>query len=181
MREFSAVCYVTSAGELTPVRLQSNLFVFHIPSQLTTRTLYDMFSPYGNVVSTRIMVERDTGRSRGFGFVSFDNPEAADAAIRALDGCQVQNKRLKVSHKKEGMLEDGKEMGRASRGGRGRQTAIAGEVPGSGSVSPSLLAAPGQGGAMLQGGVGAALGVHQGIAHFGPEDTMASFHQQAAQ
>jgi RNA recognition motif-containing protein len=46
------------------------------------------------------MVERDTGRSRGFGFVSFDAFDAADAALRALDGHPVGNKRLKVTHKK---------------------------------------------------------------------------------
>ncbi len=63
--------------------------------------MFDLFAPFGNVVSARIMVERDTGRSRGFGFVSFDNSESADAAIRQLDGFTIGGKRLKVSLKKE--------------------------------------------------------------------------------
>jgi len=45
------------------------------------------------------MVERDTGRSRGFGFVSYDNPESAAIAIRELNQYPIGNKRLKVQHK----------------------------------------------------------------------------------
>jgi CUG-BP- and ETR3-like factor len=53
---------------------------------MTNKDLFDLFSPYGPVISARIMVERDSGRSRGFGFISFDNRQSAEAAIRALDG-----------------------------------------------------------------------------------------------
>lgn len=45
------------------------------------------------------MVEKDTGRSRGFGFVSYDNPESAAFAIKELNGYSIGNKRLKVQHK----------------------------------------------------------------------------------
>jgi CUG-BP- and ETR3-like factor len=55
------------------------------------------------------MVEKDTGRSRGFGFVSFDNAPAADAAIAGMNGVQVGRKRLKVQHKKT--KEQGKGRG----------------------------------------------------------------------
>lgn len=64
----------------------ANLFIFHVPNDMTNRNLHDLFAPYGNVISARIMVERETGRSRGFGFVSFDNPREAEAAVRAMDG-----------------------------------------------------------------------------------------------
>ena len=47
----------------------ANIFIFHIPNDMTNRHLYDVFAPYGNVLSTRIMVDRVTGRSRGFGCV----------------------------------------------------------------------------------------------------------------
>ena len=47
------------------------------------------------------MVENETGRSRGFGFVSFDNRRSADVAIQAMNGYQIGRKRLKVQHKKE--------------------------------------------------------------------------------
>jgi len=45
------------------------------------------------------MVEKDTGRSRGFGFVSYDSPDAAAMAIKELNGFVIGNKRLKVQHK----------------------------------------------------------------------------------
>ncbi|GMF09665.1 unnamed protein product [Phytophthora lilii] len=47
------------------------------------------------------MVEKETGRSRGFGFVSYDNAPSAEAAIKGMNGFQVGRKRLKVQHKKE--------------------------------------------------------------------------------
>jgi len=77
----------------------ANLFVFHIPNDMTNQVMYEMFAPFGNLLSVRIMVEKDTGRSRGFGFVSYDLPECAAAAIQALNGHIVGNKRLKVQHK----------------------------------------------------------------------------------
>merc|ERR1719356_2020793 len=78
-----------------------NLFVFHIPNDMTNQDLYTYFAAFGNVVSARIMVEKETGRSRGFGFVSYDNVDSANAAIKGMNGFQVGRKRLKVQHKKE--------------------------------------------------------------------------------
>ncbi|CAK4135508.1 unnamed protein product [Aphanomyces euteiches] len=86
-----------------------NLFVFHIPNDMTNQDLFNYFATFGNVISARIMVEKETGRSRGFGFVSYDNAPSADAAIKGMNGFQVGRKRLKVQHKKEkggGMYED---------------------------------------------------------------------------
>ena len=67
----------------------ANLFIFHIPNHFTNLDMYQLFSPYGNLLSVRIMVERDTGRSRGFGFVSYDLPESAALAIKELNGFPV--------------------------------------------------------------------------------------------
>lgn len=78
-----------------------NLFVFHIPNDMTNQDLFNYFSSFGNVISARIMVEKETGRSRGFGFVSYDNATSAEAAIKGMNGFQVGRKRLKVQHKKE--------------------------------------------------------------------------------
>jgi RNA recognition motif. (a.k.a. RRM, RBD, or RNP domain) len=67
----------------------ANLFIFHIPNHFTNLDMYQLFCPYGNLLSVRIMVEKDTGRSRGFGFVSYDNPESAALAIKELNGFPV--------------------------------------------------------------------------------------------
>lgn len=78
-----------------------NLFVFHIPNDMTNQDLFNYFATYGNVISARIMVEKESGRSRGFGFVSYDNTASAEAAIKGMNGFQVGRKRLKVQQKKE--------------------------------------------------------------------------------
>jgi len=79
----------------------ANLFIFHIPNNFTNSDMYALFSSCGKLLSVRIMVEKDTGRSRGFGFVSYQTPEAAELAILKLNGYQVGNKRLKVQHKQQ--------------------------------------------------------------------------------
>lgn len=77
----------------------ANLFIFHIPNHFTNLDMYHLFCKYGTLLSVRIMVEKDTGRSRGFGFVSYDSPESAALAIKELNGFVIGNKRLKVQHK----------------------------------------------------------------------------------
>jgi CUG-BP- and ETR3-like factor len=67
----------------------ANLFIFHIPNHFTNLDMYQLFVPYGNLLSVRIMVEKETGRSRGFGFVSYDNPDSAALAIKELNGFPV--------------------------------------------------------------------------------------------
>lgn len=77
----------------------ANLFIFHIPNHFTNLDMYNLFCHYGNLLSVRIMVDKETGRSRGFGFVSYDSPDAAAMAIKELNGFVIGNKRLKVQHK----------------------------------------------------------------------------------
>ena len=67
----------------------ANLFIFHIPNHFTNLDMYNLFCHYGNLLSVRIMVEKETGRSRGFGFVSYDNPDSAAMAIKELNGYAV--------------------------------------------------------------------------------------------
>jgi RNA recognition motif-containing protein len=76
----------------------ANLFIFHIPNHFTNLDMYQLFCPYGNLLSVRIMVEKDTGRSRGFGFVSYDSPDSAALAIKELNGFAVSffNRRLSL-------------------------------------------------------------------------------------
>jgi len=79
----------------------SNLFVFHIPNGISNLDLFNRFSSFGTVISARIMVDTSTGRSRGFGFVSFDNSDSACHAIEKMNGFEMGDKRLKVQLKKD--------------------------------------------------------------------------------
>lgn len=99
----------------------ANLFIFHVPNDMTNQTMFDLFSPFGTLLSVRIMVEKDTGRSRGFGFVSYDNRESAAAAIKALNGHPIGNKRLKVQHKQTPGSGPMVHVGGGGGGGGGRK------------------------------------------------------------
>jgi hypothetical protein len=74
----------------------ANLFIFHIPNHFTNLDMYQLFCPYGNLLSVRIMVEKDSGRSRGFGFVSYDSPDAAALAIKELNGFAVSPIKMSI-------------------------------------------------------------------------------------
>lgn len=76
-----------------------NLFIFHLPNECTNQHLFDMFRPYGKIISVRIMIDNATGRSRGFGFVSFEKESSASLAIKQMNGMSLGGKVLKVQLK----------------------------------------------------------------------------------
>lgn len=59
-----------------------------------------MFSPFGNVISAKVFVDKVTHLSKCFGFVSFDNASSAQVAIQSMNGYQIQGRRLKVQEKR---------------------------------------------------------------------------------
>ncbi|KAM8717333.1 hypothetical protein ACLKA7_004088 [Drosophila subpalustris] len=77
-----------------------NLFIYHLPQEFTDNDLASTFLPFGNVISAKVFIDKQTCLSKCFGFVSFDNPESAQMAIKAMNGFQVGTKRLKVQLKK---------------------------------------------------------------------------------
>ncbi|XP_060661048.1 CUGBP Elav-like family member 2 [Drosophila nasuta] len=77
-----------------------NLFIYHLPQEFTDTDLASTFLPFGNVISAKVFIDKQTSLSKCFGFVSFDNPESAQMAIKAMNGFQVGTKRLKVQLKK---------------------------------------------------------------------------------
>ncbi|CAK65204.1 unnamed protein product (macronuclear) [Paramecium tetraurelia] len=77
----------------------ANLFVFHLPNEHKDSDLMDLFSSYGNVISARVMTDPKTGKSKGFGFVSFDKQESAQKAKEAMDGHLIDKKKLSVTFK----------------------------------------------------------------------------------
>ncbi|CAD2095913.1 CUGBP Elav-like family member 1, putative [Plasmodium vinckei lentum] len=78
----------------------ANLFIFHVPNEWQQTDLIQAFSPFGELLSARIATEKNTGRNRGFAFVSYENIESAAAAISQMNGFMALNKKLKVTVKK---------------------------------------------------------------------------------
>lgn len=78
----------------------ANLFIYHLPPEFNDSALGATFMPFGKVVSAKVFIDKNTGLSKGFGFVSYDSPQAAVMAIQAMNGFQIGHKRLKVELKR---------------------------------------------------------------------------------
>jgi len=74
-----------------------NIYVGNLSRELTERELLDAFRAFGEVSSTKIIVDRDTGVSRGFGFVEMPNKEEAESAISGLNGKELKGRKLVVN------------------------------------------------------------------------------------
>ena len=73
------------------------LYVGNLPYGVTDNDLQGMFEPHGAVQSAQVIMDRDTGRSKGFGFVEMDNGDQAETAIAALNGQAMNGRSLTVN------------------------------------------------------------------------------------
>ena len=74
-----------------------NIYVSNLSFDVQDEDLKDFFAPYGEVTSAKVITDRETGRSRGFGFVEMADEVASKKAIAELDGATVENRTISVS------------------------------------------------------------------------------------
>ena len=74
-----------------------NIYVSNLSFDVQDEDLKDFFAPYGEVTSAKVITDKETGRSRGFGFVEMSDEAASKKAIAELDGATVENRTISVS------------------------------------------------------------------------------------
>jgi RNA recognition motif-containing protein len=89
------------------------LYVGNLPFSTTEEDLREMFEQHGPTVSVRVITDRETGRSRGFGFVEFEEESNAQKALEALNGADMGGRSLRVNEAQD------RQGGRGGRGGYG--------------------------------------------------------------
>jgi RNA recognition motif-containing protein len=97
--------------------MSNKLFVGNLSFDTTENELQDAFAAHGTVTETNLMMDRTTGRPRGFGFVTMSTPEEAQKAIEALNGAQLGGRALTVNIARP--REDRPPGGGGGGGGRG--------------------------------------------------------------
>jgi RNA recognition motif-containing protein len=80
--------------------MAKNIYVGNLPYSTTDEELEGIFTPFGTVNSSRIITDRYTGRSKGFGFVEMESDEEAEKAINELNGTEVGGRVVKIDEAK---------------------------------------------------------------------------------
>ena len=99
--------------------MAKNIYVGNLAWSVTSDDLLELFSQFGTVKSAQVIADRETGRSRGFGFVEMENDEEAQKAIEALNGATHQDRPLTVNIAREREERPGGGGGRGNYGGGG--------------------------------------------------------------
>jgi len=97
------------------------LYVGNLPYSVSDSDLQRLFEPHGAVQSAQVVVDRDTGRSKGFGFVEMETGEGAQAAISALNGQDFSGRSLTVNEARPREERGGGGRGGYGGGGGGRR------------------------------------------------------------
>ena len=95
------------------------LYVGNLPYSVDESSLESSFASCGTVTSCRVVTDRDTGRSKGFGFVEMSTDEEANSAIDKMNGYELDGRSLRVSEAREKTGGGGGGGGRGPRGGGG--------------------------------------------------------------
>ena len=106
--------------------MSKKIFVGSVSWNTSEEELRRAFEKYGEIVEAKLITDRETGRSRGFAFITFVNDGDADKAIAEMDGTELDGRALRVNEARErnrgpdrGDRNGGGDRGRGGRGGRG--------------------------------------------------------------
>jgi len=99
--------------------MAKKLFVGGLSWNTTEEALKKAFETFGEVTEAKTIVDRETGRSRGFGFVTFADSEAADAAVAKMNGSQLDGRTIRVNEANEPEPRGERRGGRREFGGAG--------------------------------------------------------------
>jgi RNA recognition motif-containing protein len=99
--------------------MAKKLFIGGLSWDTTDDGLRQAFASYGEITEAKVITDRDTGRSRGFGFVTFAQDEDAKSAISKMDGTNLDGKTIKVNEAQEKSPRSGGRSGGGFGGGRG--------------------------------------------------------------
>jgi cold-inducible RNA-binding protein len=110
----------------------TKLYVGNLPFSTDDTQLRGLFESHGEVVSASVVMDRDTGRPRGFGFVEMSNDNEAKAAIEAMNGQQVDGRAIVVNEARPREARGGFSGGRGGGGGGGGRGGFGGGRGGGG-------------------------------------------------
>lgn len=96
------------------------IYIGNLSYGMNDESLANLFTSFGNVSSARIVTDRESGRSKGFGFVEMDDEGAANTAIEKLNGTEQMGRTINVSEAKPMAPREGGGGGRGFGGGGGR-------------------------------------------------------------
>ena len=77
--------------------MSTKLYVGNLPWTFSNNQLQDTFTKHGNVVSAKVVTDKETGKSKGFGFVEMENDSDAGNAVKALNGSEVSGRKIVVA------------------------------------------------------------------------------------
>jgi len=126
-RRFLAFVIVLGRREQKSMTVQKqgdiimDIYVGNLPYSADDNQLQDLFSAHGTVTSARVIMDRMTGRSKGFGFVEMPDKAEADAAINALNGSDMEGRALRVNESQPKPRNSGGGGGYGGGGGGGRR------------------------------------------------------------
>ena len=100
--------------------MAKKIYIGNLPYSATEQVLSETFADFGDVISAKIIMDRDSGRSKGFGFVEMSSDSAADTAIAKLNGAEWEGRAMTVNEARPMAPRDNRGGGGGGGGGRNR-------------------------------------------------------------